>query len=68
MADDDFPMSKGWIWAMCLILTPFCGSFLYYALRAKHPAAANFANRASWLSWLLWIALMFGQHYAFGAG
>jgi hypothetical protein len=65
MADDDFPMSKGWIWAMCLILTPFCGAFLYYALRAKHPAAANFANRASWLSWLLWIALMFGQHYAF---
>jgi hypothetical protein len=64
MADDDFPMSKGWILAMCVLLTPFCGAFLYYGLRAKHPAAAAYANRVSWLSWLLWVLLAFAGHYA----
>jgi len=50
-------MSKGAIWAMCLLLTPLCGAVLYYAWRSKNLEAANYANRASWLSWLLWIGL-----------
>ncbi len=62
MADEEFPLSKGWIQAMCVLLTPFCGSFLYYALRAKYPAAAKYANKWSFISWLLWILLAFGEH------
>jgi hypothetical protein len=64
MGDEAFPVSKGWIQAMCLILTPLCGAFLYYALRAKYPAAAKYANRMSWISWLVWIVLAFGGHRA----
>ena len=60
--DADFPMTKGWIWAMCLLLTPFCGSFLYYGLRAKHPAAAKYANQVSFASWLLWLAFALAGH------
>ncbi len=58
MAEDDVPISKNRIQAMCLLLlTPFCGAFLYYGLRAKHPEAAKYANRMSWLSWAVWILL-----------
>lgn len=57
---DEFPMSKGWIWAMCLLLTPLCGAVLYYAWKKNNLAAANYANRASWASWLLWIAIALG--------
>jgi len=57
MGDTNFPMSKGAIWAMCLLLTPLCGAVLYYAWRKNHLDAANYANRASWLSWLLWIGI-----------
>jgi hypothetical protein len=42
---------------MCLLLTPFCGAFLYYAWRKKNLDAANYANKASWVSWALWIAI-----------
>ena len=66
MAEPEFPISKGWIQAMCVILSPFCGSFLYYALRKNYPAAAKYANRWSMVSWLFWIVLMFAGHYAFG--
>jgi hypothetical protein len=47
---------------MYLLLTPSCGSFLYYGLRAKHLGAAKYANRASFASWLLWTAGIFAQH------
>ena len=57
MGDENFPASKGTIWALCLVLTPLCGAFLYYAWRKKYPEAARYANRASWLSWLLWIGI-----------
>jgi len=57
MADDDFPMSKGAIWAVCLLATPLAGAVLYYVWRKNHPEAANYANRASWLSWMLWLVV-----------
>ncbi len=62
MADEDFPMSKGWIQAMCVLLTPFCGAFLYYGLRAKFPEAAKYANKWAFISFLLWLVLGFVEH------
>jgi len=60
MATDDFPMSRGAIWAMCILLTPLCGAVLYYAWRKNNLAAANYANRASWVRWMAWIAVGLG--------
>jgi hypothetical protein len=67
MADTEFPISKGWIQAMCVLLSPFCGAFLYYALRKNYPVAAKYANKWSMVSFLVWVVAVFAQHYAFGA-
>jgi hypothetical protein len=53
----EFPMSKRAIWLMCILLTPLCGAFMYYAWRKQHLPAANYANKASWVSWAMWIVL-----------
>jgi hypothetical protein len=52
-----YPLTKGLIWVLCLVATPFCGSILYYAWRGKHPDAAKYANRVSWVSWIVWIGV-----------
>jgi hypothetical protein len=54
---DEFPLSKGVLWLICLLATPLCGAVFYYVWRKKHPKAANYANRVSWISWVLWIAV-----------
>ena len=51
------PMKAGYIWAMCILLTPICGAVLYYAWKDEHPEAARYANRASWISWILCIVV-----------
>jgi hypothetical protein len=63
MTTDEFPLSKGWIQAMCVLLTPLSGSFLYYGLRKNYPAAASYANKWSFISWALWIGLALSQHF-----
>ncbi len=54
----DWPLSKGWIWGLSLLL-PVAGSALYYAWRRDPPDAASYANRASWLGWGLLLLVVF---------
>ncbi len=54
----EWPMSKGWIWTLSLIL-PIAGSALYYAWRRDYPDAASYANRTSWVGWGLLLLVAF---------
>jgi hypothetical protein len=51
--EDDFPIDKLFIVAICCVLPVLGGSLLYYAWRKDHPVAARFANRTSWVVFFL---------------
>jgi hypothetical protein len=56
-----FPMTKPAIWAVAFI-APIVGAILYYSWRRKTPAAAEYANRASFVGFFFWVAVYIITH------
>jgi uncharacterized RDD family membrane protein YckC len=57
-AEREFPLSKGVIWLLNLLLTPIAGAIMYYSWRSENLAAAKYANRASMISILVWLPII----------
>jgi uncharacterized RDD family membrane protein YckC len=62
--EGEFPLSKGAIWLLNLLLTPIAGAIMYYAWRRDNPEAAKYANRASMIAAVVWLFFIIFQTMA----
>ena len=52
-----FPLPRVVIWLLCVAFPILGGGILYYSWRARYPAAARYANRASWVVFSVYLVL-----------